>query len=320
MDFSNAKGVVVGRKFIDITGLRVGKIVAIRKISTSGPALWECQCDCGGVINKYKNDLERTTYCHCGCESGTMKSKRLDHTGKRYGSVVGVSPIDKLKYSQIVWLWKCDCGEEFESVAGNFVHKGSSGCPECVRKSASIATGIRATTHGLSNTKEHKAWCKAKDRCFNCNSPDYAAYGAKGTTMFHGWVNDFQVFYEHIGPIPNDGNKYSLDRIDHTGNYAPGNVRWATDTQQARNKGKMSNNTSGVNGVHVEDKMHPNGISSTTYAVAQWHDLSGNIGKKSFSYKKYGEELAFLAACEARDQAIRLLNLQGAQYSENHGK
>ena len=41
---------------------------------------------------------------------------------------------------------------------------------------------------------------------------------------------------------------------------------------------------------------------------------------EGIKFKKYGEELAMLCAVEARDQAIRLLNQQGAGYSPNHGK
>jgi len=44
----------------------------------------------------------------------------------------------------------------------------------------------------------------------------------------------YERFLEHVGrrPSPN----HSLDRIDNSGGYAPGNVRWATWSQQHRNR------------------------------------------------------------------------------------
>jgi hypothetical protein len=54
--------------------------------------------------------------------------------------------------------------------------------------------------------------------------------------------------------------------------------------------------------------------------MAQWYDLSGKKHSKSFSISKYGYEEAFRLACEARVEAIRLLNEQGAGYTEYHGK
>ena len=54
-----------------------------------------------------------------------------------------------------------------------------------------------------------------------------------GIKVCDEWVNDFDSFYAYIGPKP--GASSTLDRIDLNGNYEPGNVRWATKKEQARN-------------------------------------------------------------------------------------
>jgi hypothetical protein len=171
----------------------------------------------------------------------------------------------------------------------------------------------------MKDTSEYKSWTKIKERSFNKNDPCYPHYGAKGVVMCDEWVDDFLAFYQHIGPKPDDGNRYSVDRIDNTLGYEPYNVRWATYAQQARNKNGLSKaNKTGVIGVSWEDKLHPNKVNSTMYAVAQWKTINGKPRKKSFSVKKYGEELAFFMACEYRDYQIDLLNLQGAGYTDQH--
>lgn len=55
--------------------------------------------------------------------------------------------------------------------------------------------------------------------------------------------------------------------------------------------------------------------------VANWYSLEKKqVVKHFYIGNKRDEELALLCAIEARDQAIRLLNQQGAGYSANHGK
>lgn len=47
----------------------------------------------------------------------------------------------------------------------------------------------------------------------------------------------FPLFFAYIGPRPN--GSYSLDRFpDNDGDYAPGNVRWATPHEQRINSRK----------------------------------------------------------------------------------
>jgi len=70
-------------------------------------------------------------------------------------------------------------------------------------------------------------------RCHNPRAHNFRYYGARGISVCREWRDSFEAFLSHIGLRPAD--KHSLDRIDNDGNYEPGNVRWATVTEQNRN-------------------------------------------------------------------------------------
>jgi hypothetical protein len=72
-----------------------------------------------------------------------------------------------------------------------------------------------------------------KTRCKNPKDPAYEYYGGRGIRVAPEFES-FESFLNIVGPKP--GPEYSLDRYpDNNGNYEPGNVRWATKQQQARN-------------------------------------------------------------------------------------
>lgn len=90
----------------------------------------------------------------------------------------------------------------------------------------------------MSKTPEYSAWRAMLLRCNNPNNHNYHNYGGRGIKVCDEWQDSFTNFYKHIGKKPN--KTLTLDRIDNDGNYEPGNVHWATRTEQNRNRRKPS--------------------------------------------------------------------------------
>ena len=76
-------------------------------------------------------------------------------------------------------------------------------------------------------------------RCTNPNHASYKYYGGRGITVCKEWRNDYASFYNFVSQLEHNGEKgRSLDRINNDDGYYPGNVRWATAKEQAKNKRK----------------------------------------------------------------------------------
>lgn len=150
-----------------------------------------------------------------------------DISGQRFGKLV----VMRFSHSQRSAMWECmcDCGNSTIVKCGNLRSGNTTSCG-CVQRAA---IGAVRRTHGKSRTREFRIYMAMKHRCENPNSPAYANYGGRGIRVAPEWRHDFAAFLAHLGPRPS--KKHSLDRIDVNGNYEPGNVRWATRTEQARN-------------------------------------------------------------------------------------
>ena len=82
-----------------------------------------------------------------------------------------------------------------------------------------------------TQTSEYLAYRAARKRCTNPKDKDYPDYGGRGIKFL---FVSFEQFLVALGKKPTP--EHQLDRKDNGGNYEPGNVRWATRSQQMLNR------------------------------------------------------------------------------------
>jgi hypothetical protein len=141
----------------------------------------------------------------------------FDLTGNSFGHLTVLGKVGSRSGKS---LWKCMC--DYGTVSFALTHN--------LRKGTTQSCGCRkGVRHGFRNAPEYHAYYDAKRRCTKPKYCSYHRYGGRGIKFL---FKSFRQFYDELGKRPNG---LTLDRMDNDGNYEPGNVRWATRKEQARN-------------------------------------------------------------------------------------
>jgi hypothetical protein len=186
-----------------------------------------------------------------------VRADAQDLRGKRFGrlTVTAVAGRRRLPSGQtkLTWHCRCDCGAETIAAGAN-LRRGTTQSCGCLGRERVLAAH---TTHGLTHSPEYVSWHCMMTRCYNKGHDGYHRYGGRGITVCPRW-HAFTSFLADMGPKPSPSHE--VDRIDNGKGYSPGNCRWATKAEQARNGRRARRIVFEGRDLHVEEWAEVTGI------------------------------------------------------------
>lgn len=93
--------------------------------SASRGRMWLCKCDCGNYVTLPFQDIKHHTKS-CGCLQA--EGTRKDIRGLKFGRLTAIEPTEERDRGEVVWRFRCDCGNEILR-AQSLVSRG--GCKSC---------------------------------------------------------------------------------------------------------------------------------------------------------------------------------------------
>lgn len=129
---------------MDLTGMRFGRLIVlgvgepyINPKSGARQKRWLCKCDCGNQKNITTGALKSGKTKSCGCYNKEVIHERCfeDLSGQKFGMLTVLhrgKDVIRSKKKHVVWVCKCDCGNEANVLAVDLKtgHVKSCGCQQ----------------------------------------------------------------------------------------------------------------------------------------------------------------------------------------------
>ena len=187
------------------------------------------------------------------------------------------------RYSAAKWCCRCICGKTKDVWQSALMSRTSKSCG-CLRDEVATGRGPEAAKrligtkgnfrHGGNRTREYEIWCGMKQRCRTKTCAAYAAYGGRGIEVCKRW-GDFANFLADMGPAPSP--LHTLDRENNDGHYEPGNCKWSTRKEQARNRRSSARFTHEGKNLTIAEWSEITGVNRRTIAARLLRGLTDPV-------------------------------------------
>lgn len=179
---------------------------------------------------------------------------------KNFRFLKGAMPPEWRSFEQFL----CDVGEKPEGTYLRRLDKNAPFSKENSEWAVPSGTGGPNYRHGKTGTSTYHVWASMINRTTSKKCSNYHRYGGRGITVCEKW-RTFAGFYEDMGDRPDN---LTLERVDNNKGYTKENCKWATTSEQAKNRRSAVMLTVGSTTIQMCDLCEMTGIDRATLRYA----------------------------------------------------